>query len=235
MSKVLSCALCALIVGFGAFPSAFADQPGRGLTGPFEIEFLKFTIDHHFGALRMTELAAGTDRVRNESISPDEGTAPTPGFEATHPKASLNDLKSLARRNNRMQREEILMLQGFLRDWYNIQYTPRLRSENRVLIQILDKAKPGDDFNHAFFETFSRHHFTLMDPVNKCITGSELQHFDLRQACTQMWHSQTADINEMRHELERHYHIVDYQPFNSKEPLGESGLPRGQHASPEPR
>ena len=39
-----------------------ADGPGRGFTAQFEIDFLKFTIDHHFGALRMTELAAGTTR-----------------------------------------------------------------------------------------------------------------------------------------------------------------------------
>lgn len=37
----------------------FSTEPGRGLTAQFEIEFMKFTLDHHFAALRITELAAG--------------------------------------------------------------------------------------------------------------------------------------------------------------------------------
>lgn len=212
-----------------------ADQPGRGLTGPFEVELLQFTIDHHFAALRMTELAAGTDQQRNAALSPREGTSPTPGYAPTAAKASLDDLKSLARRNNRMQREEIMMLQRFLRDWYGIDYQPKVRSENQVMINILERTQPGASFDHAFLETFSRHHYTLMEPVNACMTGSELRHFELRRACSQMWHSQTGDIDEMRHELERRFGIVDYQPFKDLRPLrGEGGAPRGQHSGADP-
>jgi uncharacterized protein (DUF305 family) len=101
-----------------------ADGPGRGLTAQFEIDFLKFTIDHHFGALRVTELAAGTDTKRNAEISSKEGTSPSPEFPQTPAKALLDELKSLARRNNRMQREEMLTAQMFLREWYGITYEP---------------------------------------------------------------------------------------------------------------
>ena len=47
-------------LGLASFTPAYgwADQPGRGLTGPFEVELMKLTIDHHFTAMRMTELAA---------------------------------------------------------------------------------------------------------------------------------------------------------------------------------
>lgn len=57
-----------------------ADEPGRGLTRQFEINYLKFIADHHFSALRMTELAAGTDAVRDAEISPNEALRlrPTP-------------------------------------------------------------------------------------------------------------------------------------------------------------
>ena len=57
-----------------ALPSAFADGPGRGLTARFEVEFMQMTIDRYFTALRMTELAAGTDLQRDPQISPSEGT-----------------------------------------------------------------------------------------------------------------------------------------------------------------
>jgi hypothetical protein len=129
-----------------------------------------------------------------------------------------------------MQREEIMTLLTFLRNWYGINYQPKIRPENQTMINILDRAQPGDEFNRAFFEVFSRHHFGLMQPVNGCMTGTDLEHFDRRRACNQMWHSQIADIDQMRHELVKHYGIVDYQPFDGESPLAtSSAAPRGQH------
>lgn len=211
--------------------AAFANAPGQGLTARFEVEFMEMTIDHHFAALRMTELAAGTDLQRNPEISGAEGTSPTPGYAATPAKASLDDLKSMARRNNRMQREEIMTLQRFLREWYGIQYQPKVRGENNAMIALLERAQPGAEFNHVFYETFSRHHYTLMEPVNACMTGTDLSHFQLRRECQGMWHSQISDIDMMRHELREHFGIVDYQPFSGQQPLrGGGGSPRGQHS-----
>lgn len=46
----------------------------------------------------------------------------------------------------------------FLRDWYGLQYQPRVRPENAVQIDILERAQPGADFNHAFYEVFARDH-----------------------------------------------------------------------------
>ncbi len=137
----------------------------------------------------------------------------------------------MARRNNRMQREEIMKMQGFLRDWYGIQYQPRVRPENAVQIAILERAQPGADFNHAFYELFARHHYTLMEPVNACMTGTDLGHDELRMECRGMWHSQIADIEMIRMELKKHFGIEDYQPFRNLEPLrGNNGMPRGDHS-----
>ena len=198
--------------------------PGRGLTRDFEIQFIESTIDHHFSALRMTELAAGTAPQRSSAISPTEGVAQTPGYSATQAKAALDDLKSLARRANRTQREEILTLQSFLRDWYGISYQPKLTPDGEAGIDVLEGAAAGKQFDKKFYTTFSRHHYTLLGPLNDCITGSELLHPDLMSLCNAMWHSQTADITTMRRDLARHYAIVDYQPFVA---------PSGQHTAPE--
>lgn len=233
-SRIAGCLLGLALASFAPAYS-WADQPGRGLTGPFEVEFMKLTIDHHFTAMRMTELAAATDLQRNGPPTASEGTAPTPGFPSVQAKAALADLKSLARRNNRMQREEIMMLQGLLRDWYGVKHEPRIRADGRILLGVLEKASPGKEFDHAFYEAFSRHHFTLLQPVNGCLTGSELRHTDLRRLCNQMWHSQTSDIDDMRHQLQRHFNIADYQPFKGKQPLNvQGGAPRGQHSGPQP-
>lgn len=222
----------AVLCAASVMPSlARADMPGAGLTSGFEVEFMKMAIDHHYAALRITELAAGTDLQRNGEISPMEGTSPTPGFAATQPKATLDDLKSMARRNNRMQREEIMTLKEFLRDWYKIEYQPRLRHDGREMVALLEQARPGADFNHLFYEVFSRHHYTLMEPVNGCMAGTDLQHEALRRECRLMWMSQTADIEMMRHELKRHFGIADYQPFKGREPLHDGkSAPLGQHS-----
>lgn len=214
------------------FPiAAIADGPGQGTTARFEVEFMQTTIDHHFAALRMTELAAGTDLRRDPGIDAAEGTSPTTGYAATPAKASLDDLKSMARRNNRMQREEIMTLQKFLRNWYGIQYQPKVNEDGQRLIAVLDKARPGSDFDHAFYEAFSRHHYQLMEPVNGCMTASDLMHYELRSECQGMWHGQIADINMMRHELKKHFNIADYQPFRGLDPLrGNRGTPRGEHS-----
>lgn len=49
--------------------TAFANGPGRGATATFEKNYLVFIIDHHYSALRMTELAAGTDTQRNAPVN----------------------------------------------------------------------------------------------------------------------------------------------------------------------
>lgn len=224
-------AAVAAAIGLLWSTQTLADGPERGLTARFEIEFMQMAIDHHFAALRITELAAGTDMHRNAEIAPNEGTSPTPGFAATPAKSTLDDLKSMARRNNRMQREEIMTMQGLLRDWYGMQYQPRIRPESAPQIIILERAQRGADFNHAFYEVLARHHYMLMEPVNACMTGTDLAHEDLRRECRMMWHGQIADIEMIRVELKKHFGIVDYQPFRPLEPLKEGhDLPRGEHS-----
>jgi uncharacterized protein (DUF305 family) len=194
-----------------------ADGPGRGLTAQFEIDFLEFTIDHHFGALRLTELAAGTDTTRNAEVSPKEGTSPSPDFPPTTARALMDELKSLARRNNRMQREEILTAQTLLRQWYGITYEPRLREDSLQAIALLEEAAAGKDFDIEFMEIFSRHHFMIVQAATECLVASELRHYELRRLCRGFIENQVNDIDEMRHLLCEKYGICDYQPLEGME------------------
>jgi uncharacterized protein (DUF305 family) len=191
-------------------PSAVLADPGTGLTKQFEINFLEFAIDHHFSALRMTELAAGTDTIRNGTISPSEGTSPSPGFPATAAKADLANLKSLARRENRTQREEILTAQNLLKSWYGITYQPSIRPENRQ-----QNAKAGNDFEKNFMEVLARHHFTIIQQASACLVSADLHHLhsDLDRYCRGIVESQLADIDELRHTLCSEFNICDYQPL----------------------
>lgn len=191
----------------------WADEPGRGITAQFEINYLKFIIDHHYSALRIAELAAGTDATRDAAISPSEGTPPSPTFAATPAKATLDEIKSLARRANRTQREEILEAQGFLRDWYGIEYQPKIRPVNRLRIELLEHTAAGEQFNHYWLETFSRHHYTALTRSLECLTSSELRHKALDRYCRGIVNGQLGEIDAMRELLCRNFNICDYQPL----------------------
>lgn len=191
--------------------SAFAAEPGRGATAELERNYLQFIIDHHFAGMRMTELAAGTERSVEDDISPNDGTHPTPGFEPTETRAQAVEIKSLARRNNRMQREEILKAQRFLRGWYGINYEPMLSSEMRADIERLEAAS-GPDFDRLFLGIFSHHHYDAVIRSIDCIAGRELRHEDLHQYCHGIVNSQLDDIDEMRKTACRRYEMCDLQP-----------------------
>ena len=201
------------IAGSLTFAPSHADEPGRGLTRHFEIDYLKFISDHHFAALRMTELAAGTDMQRDAPVVPTEGTSPTPNTNPVQAKAQMEELRSMARRNNRMQREEILTAQMFLREWYGVEYQPRLRAMSRAQIALLEQAPAGSQFDHLFMEVFSRHHFRALHPSTTCQVASEIKHEPLHRYCEGIVHSQINDIEDMREMLCKNFSICDYQPI----------------------
>jgi uncharacterized protein (DUF305 family) len=215
--KLLTTALAA-----GACAPTFADEPGRGLTTEFEKHYLRMIIDHHYSALRITELAAGTDQQRDDDISPMEGTSPTPRTAPVQAKAASDEIKSMARRNNRMQREEILTAQRFLRDWYGVNYWPRLTPEGQAQIAVLEKAATGRAFDHLFLEVLSRHHYMALGPSTDCQVAVELKHHELVRYCAGIVHSQINDIQDMREMLSKEFGYHDYQPLSGD---------RGRHSA----
>lgn len=109
------------------------DTAGRGRTGPFEVACLQFIINHHASALRMTELAGGTDTTRDAALLPAEGTSPTEGFQSTPSRSRLDSVRSMARMANRMQREEIAKAPRMLREWYGVEARPTITAEGRQM------------------------------------------------------------------------------------------------------
>lgn len=192
--------------------TTIADTPGRGRTAAFEINYLRFIINHHFSALRMSELAAGTDPVRDAAMLTNEGTAPTEGFPSTPSKSRLDDIKSMARAANRMQREEIGMAQQMLREWYNTDHRPAVTPEGQRLIDAVETAASGRAFDQAFLMNFSRHHYMALQPSLDCQVHRELEHDKLDRYCRGIVHAQVNEITEMRMMLCREFSLCDYQP-----------------------
>lgn len=192
----------------------YADAPGSGLTAAFEREYLTSIIDHHFSALRMTELAAGTDVMRDPQLSnPTEGTAGTPGTQPTPSKAQMMEIKSMARMENRAQREEIESAQHFLKDWYGVSHEPALTPQGRKQIRLLESTPPGAEFDHLWMETLSRHHYLAITMSTECMVASDLKHTALQRYCGGIQHAQINAINEMREMLCKTKNICDYQPL----------------------
>jgi uncharacterized protein (DUF305 family) len=191
---------------------ALADEPGRGDTADFEVEYLQFIIDHHYSALRLTELAAGTDPERDAEITPDEGTSPTPSSDAVDAKATIDKLRSMARAGNRMQREEILTAQSFLRDWYGMDYSPQLTDDGREAIDSLAQLEAGEEFDQRFMEVFGRHHYRALNPTADCLVASDVQHNELHEFCASVLDSHLKEIHKIRELLSVHFNFNDYQP-----------------------
>lgn len=193
------------------------DAPGRGRTADFEVAYLRFIIDHHFGALRMSELAAGTDLERDARIAENEGTSQTPEFEPVEAKAVLPDLRSIARRNNRDQREEILKAQDMLRKWYGVEHEPQLTEDARQMIAELEALPRGADFDMRFIEMFSRHHFSAVPASAACQASRELEHQMLETFCRNIVVVQISDIQDMRHLACDEYKVCDVVPVELSE------------------
>jgi uncharacterized protein (DUF305 family) len=216
LGSITALTLCAAV----SLP-VHADQPGRGLTAQFEKEYLTFVINHHFSALRMTELAAGTDLQRDTAVhNPEEGTAPTPDTSATPAKASSEQIKSLARQANRAQREEIVKAQRFMREWYGVNVTPQVLPEGQHAIQLLEQTGAGPQFNQAFLEVFSSHHYRILAPSLDCQVKSDEKHDELKRTCENITVTQKNQINNMRHMLCKEFSVCDFQPGGIR---GQSG------------
>lgn len=193
--------------------SLWAQEPGRGVTAEFEEGHLRFIIDHQYAALRMTEIAAGTAEIRQPDITNDEGVSPTPETEALDGRAELDVVRSIAREVNRRHREEILIAQSYLRDWYGVEHSPQISEENQAAIQNLEQTAAGSEFDEIFLQTLSRHHYQALAPSVNCIVGRDILHNQLYRLCQGILDTQLLEIEEMRELLSTNFGLDDYQAF----------------------
>ncbi len=111
-----------------------------------------------------------------------------------------------------MQREEIVEAQRFLRDWYGANHTPQLRPEGRQLIQALEQAPAGEQFDRTFLETFSNHHYGALAPSLDCQVKADIEHDKLKHYCEGIVHTQVIQINNMRDQLCDRFSNCSFQP-----------------------
>ena len=221
----VACAVAGLLLPVTARAVPLLQAP----TFANEAQYLEFTIDHHFSALRMTELAAGTSTVGSTSNfagAPDV-------YAATPAKATDPVALQVAIMANAAQRREIVEGLNFLQTYFGINFIPTLQPPLQPLVSYLDTAASGDPFNIAFLEDFSGHHATLIPASQQCTTAAP--HADVQAYCSSIVASQMMQINLMRTELASVYGIasIPYEtiplPNNGAFPSANGGI-----AVPEP-
>jgi uncharacterized protein (DUF305 family) len=80
---------------------------------------------------------------------------------------------------------------------------------------VLEQAPAGVEFNRAFLQTFSNHHYRALFPSLACQVKRDIGHDELERYCSGIVHTQTNQINDMREMLCTKFSICDFVPAES--------------------
>lgn len=210
--RAFFCNLLILAFAVPAHAQTQNDGQGQGATAETERNYLRFIIDQSFGGLRIMELAAGTLEEVTGEVSPEDRTRPAPGFEeAVEPMATRPEIRSLARRDARVQRENILKAQQLLSEWYGETYQPASATPGMMAEIERLQGTSGENFDRQFLETVAHHHYMDIQRSIDCLSGYDLEHQPLRRFCQMIVNSELIEIDEMRDLACRHYNVCDLQ------------------------
>ena len=93
------------------------------------------------------------------------------------------------------QSAEIQEMQGWLEDWYGVEYEPEMtKGMQRQMAKLAELE--GAEFEIAFMEMMIRHHQTAVREGTRCVDRA--YHQDLIELCEGIVATQTAEIALMR-------------------------------------
>jgi len=162
---------------FAAPSAASAPAPDRA-TQEFEIKFMERTIEHHLLGIEMAELCV------------EKATDPPPAGDATLVDTCQTIIAD--------QSAEVEQLQTWLRDWYGIEFQPKLPGGTLNQLEML----AGEDFDVAVSEMFIEHHLRQIKLSTRCLLRAE--HRELQQFCQHTIDVQSADIVTFETILRQH-------------------------------
>ncbi|MBN8593094.1 MAG: DUF305 domain-containing protein [Anaerolineae bacterium] len=189
MKRLIFTTLLATIALF-AFSFAAADAPVEGRAGRAEVRFLEGMIDHHQMALDMA--ADCLER------------------------ASTEDVRSICEAVIAAQTPEIELMQGWLAEWYNIDYQPMPMADMGMdmgmhagmdmggkdtdpagmmgMMAGLNRAE-GLDYDLAWLESMIDHHDDALHMSERILNRAE--HAELRTLAETIITAQSAEIEQM--------------------------------------
>ena len=135
----------------------------------FEIKFMQNMIDHHQMAVEMAEICL-TNAVHEE-------------------------LRSVCSDIIATQSAEIRQMQRWLQRWYDISYTPTMKSGDERMLERLASLS-GAEFEMMFMEMMIRHHETAISAAESCV--DKAPHGELVALCENIIATQSVEIEQFR-------------------------------------
>lgn len=183
VQRLLFLALLALAALVARPAAAHINVPPE-VARSYEALYMQSMIDHHAMAVEMGEICL------------------KPG-NASHP-----ELRTLCSNVVKTQTQEIQQMQAWLRDWYNINYAPRMSPADQQMLRELD-ALNGADFEKTFMREMSDHHWMAIEMTVLALPS--FAHAPLVDMGLTIIHDQAAEIQELRTWL-RDWYRIDYTP-----------------------
>lgn len=161
-------------------PVAASEPAPRNRLTILEIRLMRDLIDGHNFAVQMAQVCVG--------------------------KATRQELKSICEQVIEAQQQEIQTMQSWLNNWYGINYIP---TPNKFSMNVLRQlqALNGSDFEIAFMETLTSHHWGAIEFGAEIIDRAYHQEFV--NLATNVVTTQVGEINRLRSMLKEVYGI-DY-------------------------
>jgi len=172
--SLCTAALVFASTGFAAGPAPEKDQRR------FEIRFLEMMIDHHYGAVKMSELCPG---------------------RTVHP-----ELLAMCEMIKTAQLAEIQQMQTWLQTWYGVTHEPMLDRKSEKQIEYL-ATLTGAAFEKAYMSIMIEHHSMAAMMAVDCL--NEAYHPEMLNMCAMMLATQGDEIAQMRIWLQQWYGIND--------------------------
>lgn len=148
--------------------SASQPAPDRS-TAKFEVDFMTTMIDHHALAALM---------------------ATTCERKAVH-----EDLRELCTDIRVSQTQEINLMQGGLRSWYGVRYSPHIKQDDRRRAERMAQLPPAK-FEVEFMLSMNRHHSIAIQRAAVCLVRAH--HNPLVDLCASIIQTQLDEIRIMQ-------------------------------------
>ena len=171
--------LCVAAFVFASSAFAAAPAPERDQRR-FEVGFLRMMIDHHYGAVKMSELCDG---------------------RTVH-----DELHEMCDSIKAMQTAEIQTMQGWLQTWYGVTHEPRLDQRTRKQIERLARLT-GEEFEKSYMTTMIQHHSMAAKMAIDCL--NQAYNAEMMNMCAEMLAMQGDEIVQLRVWLQQWYGIAD--------------------------
>lgn len=171
--------LCAALLAFTSIGFAGAPAPERDQRR-FEINFLTTMIDHHYGAVKLSELCKG--RTVHAELQ------------------KMCDMIIMA------QTAEIEEMQGWLKSWYGINHEPALDRKTRRQVEHLTR-HTGAKFEKTYMSILIPHHSMAAHMAIDCL--NQAYHPEMLDMCAKMLGDQGDEIAMLRLWLMQWYGIND--------------------------